>query len=156
MGIYFSLKTPLRPGFERAFPGWHGIRARAGLPSHSKIPPKILTDYPSMAPTWALPKFQVLGLRLLGAFRAAATHTGSIRTTKTQRCGADGPVRSRLGHMRWHRHAHMAPQNRQQVGPGVMSFTGRTTFEVQQRMCGVPGRPTTGPRHSASYAHGAL
>ena len=78
MGIYFSLKTPVRPVSERTFQGLHGTRARAGLASHSKIPPKILTDYPSMAPTWALPKFQVLGLRLLGAFRAAATHTGSM------------------------------------------------------------------------------
>ena len=45
------------------------------------------------------PKLQILGP--LGAFGAAPTRTGDIRTAKTRRCGAYGPMSSRLGHTRW-------------------------------------------------------
>ena len=59
------------------------------------------------------PKLQILGP--LGAFGAAPTRTGGIRTAKTQRYGAYGPMGSSQGHMRRHARVHGALDT---PGPG--------------------------------------
>ena len=90
------------------------------------------------------PKLQILGP--LGAFGAAPTRTGDIRTATTQRCGAYGPVSSRLGHTRWHMRVHGASEPSVRAGSHACTKGGHATCKVQPRMRGWAHRQTT--RHT--------
>ena len=99
--------------------------------------------------TWAA-QIEILGC--LGAFGAAPTRTGDIQTATTRRCGAYGPMSSRLGHTRWHMRVHGASEPSVRGGPHACTKGGHATCKLQRRMRDVPTRHTT--RHTTRF--GAL
>ena len=99
--------------------------------------------------TWAAP---ITDLGVLGAFGAAPTQAGDIRTTKTQQCAAYGPMSSHLGHTTRHTRIHGAWNGRCVGGHLRAPKGGHMTCPVQLRMCGAPTRHTM--RHTTRF--GAL
>ena len=99
--------------------------------------------------TWAA-QIEILGC--LGAFGAAPRRTGDIQTATTRRCGAYGPMSSRLGHTRWDLRVHGASEPSVRGGPHACTKGGHATCKLQRRMRDVPTRHTT--RHTTRF--GAL
>ena len=77
---------------------------------------------------------------------------GNIQTATTRRCGAYGPMSSRLGHTRWHLRVHGASEPSVRGGPHACTKGGHATCKLQRRMRDVPTRHTT--RHTTRF--GAL